>query len=49
MLRPMASPMPLGFYTVAIATVMVSALQFGIIPADEKNVVALLILRSRYG
>jgi hypothetical protein len=43
-LRPIASPMPLGFYTVAIATVVVSALQLGIIPADERNEVALLIL-----
>jgi uncharacterized protein len=44
MLRPMASPMPLGFYTVAIATVAVSALQLGIIPAGERTDVALLIL-----
>jgi len=44
MLRPMASPMPLGFYTVAIATVVVSALQLGIIPLDERKEVALLIL-----
>jgi succinate-acetate transporter protein len=44
MLRPMASPMPLGFYTVAIATVMVSALQLGIIPAGDRNEVALLIV-----
>jgi succinate-acetate transporter protein len=43
MLRPIASPMPLGFYTVAIATVVVSALQLGIIPADERTEVALLI------
>jgi len=44
MLRPMASPMPLGFYTVAIATVMVSALQLGIISTADRNEVALLIL-----
>jgi succinate-acetate transporter protein len=43
-LRPIASPMPLGFYTVAIATVVVSALQLGIIPSEKRNQVALLIL-----
>jgi succinate-acetate transporter protein len=43
-LRPMASPMPLGFYTVAIASVLVSALQIGIISAGERHDVALLIL-----
>jgi succinate-acetate transporter protein len=44
MLRPMASPMPLGFYTVAIATVMLSASQLGIIGAAERREVALIIL-----
>jgi succinate-acetate transporter protein len=44
MLRPIASPMPLGFYTVAIATVVVSALQLGIIPSNEREEVALLIV-----
>jgi uncharacterized protein len=43
-LRPMASPMPLGFYTVAIASVLVSALQLGIIGQGERDEVALLIL-----
>jgi uncharacterized protein len=43
-LRPMASPMPLGFYTIAIANVLFSALQFGIIGVDERKEVALLIL-----
>lgn len=43
-LRPMASPMPLGFYTVAIATVAVASLQLGIIPASQQTEVALLIL-----
>jgi uncharacterized protein len=43
-LRPMASPMPLGLYTVAIANVLVSSLQLGIISAGERNDVALLIL-----
>jgi hypothetical protein len=44
MLRPMASPMPLGLYTVAIATVLVSSLQLGIIPPSEQREVAFLIL-----
>src|SRR5271163_2509904 len=44
MLRPMASPMPLGLYTVAIASVLVSALQLGIIGQEERSEVALLIL-----
>jgi succinate-acetate transporter protein len=43
-LRPMASPMPLGFYTVAIASVLVSALQLGIIGPGDQREVALLIL-----
>ena len=43
-LRPMASPMPLGFWTVAIATIMVSSLQLGIIPPEEQRNVALIIL-----
>jgi uncharacterized protein len=43
-LRPMASPMPLGFYTVAIANVLVASLQLGIIGAGERRDVALLIL-----
>jgi uncharacterized protein len=44
MLRPMASPMPLGLYTVAIATVLVSSLQLGIIPPSGQREVAFLIL-----
>jgi succinate-acetate transporter protein len=44
MLRPMASPLPLGFYTIAIATIMVSSLQLGIIDAGERRNVALIIL-----
>jgi succinate-acetate transporter protein len=43
-LRPMASPLPLGFYTVAIATIMVSSLQLGIIDPAERRNVALIIL-----
>ena len=44
MLRPMASPLPLGFYTIAIATIMVSSLQLGIIDPGERRNVALIIL-----
>jgi len=44
MLRPMASPMPLGLYTVAIASVLVSTLQSGIINQGQRSDVALLIL-----
>jgi succinate-acetate transporter protein len=44
MLRPMASPLPLGFYTVAIATIMVSSLQLGIIDPGERRNLALIIL-----
>jgi hypothetical protein len=44
MLRPMASPMPLGFYTIAIANIMVSSLQLGIIGPGERRNVALIIL-----
>jgi succinate-acetate transporter protein len=43
-LRPMASPLPLGFYTIAIATIMVSSLQLGIIDPGERRNVALIIL-----
>jgi succinate-acetate transporter protein len=44
MLRPMASPMPLGFYTIAIANIMISSLQLGIIDPGERSNVALIIL-----
>ena len=44
MLRPMASPMPLGFYTIAIANIMISSLQLGIIGSGERRNVALIIL-----
>jgi succinate-acetate transporter protein len=43
-LRPMGSPMPLGFFTVAVASVMVSALQVGILDAVDQKAVALVIL-----
>jgi succinate-acetate transporter protein len=43
-LRPSASPMPLGFFTVAIATCMVSALQVHILPIADRRAVAYVIL-----
>ncbi|MEW2163390.1 hypothetical protein AB0912_10370 [Streptomyces sp. NPDC007084] len=43
-LRPIASPLPLGFYTVAIASTVTSCLQIGIIPAADRQAVALTIL-----
>ncbi|MBR8740178.1 GPR1/FUN34/YaaH family transporter [Nocardiopsis sp. MG754419] len=44
MLRPMGSPLPLGFLGVAIATTGFSALQLGIIPEDETVIVAMAAL-----
>nr|WP_283844523.1 GPR1/FUN34/YaaH family transporter [Streptomyces sp. RerS4] len=43
-LRPIASPMPLGFFTVAIASVMTGCLQLGILEAPERRAVALCVL-----
>ncbi|MER5325185.1 GPR1/FUN34/YaaH family transporter [Streptosporangium roseum] len=43
-LRPIASPMPLGFYAVAIASVMVGALQLGLFAPGAQLTVALTIL-----
>ncbi|MFE6306145.1 GPR1/FUN34/YaaH family transporter [Nocardiopsis sp. NPDC057823] len=43
-LRPIASPMPVGFYAVAIASVMVACLQLGLFPAGADRAVALTIL-----
>lgn len=34
-LRPIGSPMPLGFVTVAIDSVLFSALQLGVLPATD--------------
>jgi succinate-acetate transporter protein len=42
-LRPIGSPLPLGFFTVAIDSVLVSALQFGILPAAAHQAVALIV------
>ncbi|CAL9652295.1 hypothetical protein SUDANB120_06663 (plasmid) [Streptomyces sp. enrichment culture] len=43
-LRPMASPMPLGFFTVAIASVMTGCLQLGVFDESERRAVALCVL-----
>jgi succinate-acetate transporter protein len=42
-LRPIGSPMPLGFFTVAIDSVLVSALQWGILPQSSMQAVALIV------
>lgn len=42
-LRPIGSPMPLGFFTVAIDSVLVSALQWGLLPAVDRRAVALIV------
>ncbi|OKJ62786.1 hypothetical protein AMK29_20165 [Streptomyces sp. CB02261] len=43
-LRPIASPMPLGFYTVAIASTLVGCLQLGMFEDGAERAVALTIL-----
>jgi succinate-acetate transporter protein len=42
-LRPIGSPLPLGFFTVAIDSVLVSALQWGLLPAADGRAVALIV------
>jgi len=42
-LRPIGSPMPLGFFTVAIDSVVISVLQWGILPAADTKAVALIV------
>ena len=42
-LRPIGSPLPLGFFTVAIDNVMVSALQWGLLPGADRRAVALIV------
>jgi succinate-acetate transporter protein len=43
-LRPIASPMPLGFFTVAIASVMTGCLQLGLFETEARRAVALCVL-----
>ena len=42
-LRPIGSPLPLGFFTVAIDNVVVSTLQWGVLPAADQRAVALIV------
>ena len=42
-LRPSASPMPLGFFTVAIATCMISSLQAHILAIADRQAVAYVV------
>jgi succinate-acetate transporter protein len=42
-LRPIGSPLPLGFFTVAIDNVLVSTLQWGLVPAIDRRAVALIV------
>jgi succinate-acetate transporter protein len=43
-LRPIGSPLPLGYFTVAIDNVLVSTLQWGLLPAADRRAVALIVL-----
>ncbi|PKV83105.1 GPR1/FUN34/YaaH family transporter [Streptomyces sp. TLI_146] len=43
-LRPIASPMPLGFFTIAIASVMTGCLQLGIFDEAARAAVAFTVL-----
>ncbi|MEU5209987.1 GPR1/FUN34/YaaH family transporter [Streptomyces sp. NPDC020742] len=43
-LRPIASPLPLGFFTVAIASVLTGCLQLGVFQAADRRAVALCVL-----
>ena len=42
-LRPIGSPLPLGFFTVAIDNVLVSTLQWGLLSAADSRAVALIV------
>jgi succinate-acetate transporter protein len=42
-LRPIGSPLPLGFFTVAIDSVLISALQWGLLPLADRRAVALIV------
>ncbi|MFE4599509.1 GPR1/FUN34/YaaH family transporter [Kitasatospora indigofera] len=45
-LRPIASPMPLGFFTVAISSVVTSSLQLGLIDSANRQAVALTVFSA---
>jgi uncharacterized protein len=42
-LRPIGSPLPLGFFTVATNNVLLSVLQWGVLPAADRRAVALTV------
>jgi succinate-acetate transporter protein len=42
-LRPIGSPLPLGYFTVAIDNVLVSTLQWGVLPVADRRAVALIV------
>jgi uncharacterized protein len=42
-LRPIGSPLPLGFFTVAIDNVLVSALQWGLLPLTDRRAIAVIV------
>ncbi|MEW1862624.1 GPR1/FUN34/YaaH family transporter [Streptomyces sp. NPDC088194] len=42
-LRPLATPMPVGLFTVAIDSVVVSSYQYGILPQSAQTAVALVV------
>jgi uncharacterized protein len=43
-LRPIGSPLPVGFFTVAIDSVVVSALQWGVLAPADRRAVALVLV-----
>ncbi|MFB7469857.1 GPR1/FUN34/YaaH family transporter [Kitasatospora sp. NPDC056184] len=45
-LRPIASPMPLGFFTVAISSAVTSSLQLGLIDSANRQAVALTVFSA---
>jgi len=45
-LRPIGSPMPLGFFTVATGSALISALQWGILPPSGDQAIALIIFSA---
>jgi succinate-acetate transporter protein len=42
-LRPIGSPLPLGFFTVTIDNVLVSSLEWGLLPLADRRAVALIV------
>ncbi|QBI55538.1 GPR1/FUN34/YaaH family transporter [Streptomonospora litoralis] len=43
-LRPIANPMPVGFMALAVATLMLSALQLGWLPVSERDHVCMVLI-----